>query len=362
MPDILLFGATGYTGRLTAAALHDRGADFAIAGRSRAKLEALAAETGSPAIHVVEAGDRSALVAALQGCKVLVTCVGPFVELGDTALDAALEAKVHYIDSTGEGTFVAEVIARDGDALEAGIALAPAMGFDEVPGAVATALAARGLDGAEIDVTYAMPRTGSTGTIVSALGILTKPGEWVENGTSRPVRAGQEERWSPMPAPLGPRRAVSFPLALARLAPLDVKLRSLRTFVTTGSAERLGMRFGAPLLGAILSTPLKKVVAAAVRKLPEGPDENQRERGKWTILAEAEAEGVWRNVAVTGTDVYGLTAKTLSFAAVQMASDGYGVSGVVSPVGAVPVETWITELTEMGVKIDTYAPAEEGDE
>lgn len=361
MADILLYGATGYTGRLTAAALQERGLSFAIAGRDRAKLEKLAAETGGPQIHVIPSGNRAALVQALEGSKVLVTCVGPFVDHGEMALQAAIEAKVHYVDSTGEGTFVAKVIAEDAAALNAGVALAPAMGFDEVPGSVATALAAEGLSAPQIDVTYALPRTASTGTIVSALGIITEPGEWIEDGTSRPMKAGDRERWSPMPPPLGPRRAISFPLALARLAPLDTKLRSLRTYVTSGTAERLGMRFGAPVLGAVMKTPAKSLVNAVVRRLPEGPDSDQRESGRWTILAEARADDGWRNVVLTGTDVYGLTARTLSFAAQTMAEDDYDGKGVVSPVGAVPVEAWVRELGEEGVEIQSYAPVEEGD-
>lgn len=361
MADILLFGATGYTGRLTAEALHARGASFALAGRNRQKLEMLAGETGEPEIHVVDAGDRTGLVSALDGCKVLVTCVGPFARLGDTALEAAIEAKVHYVDSTGEGTFVAKVIAEDAAALDAGIALAPAMGFDEVPGSIATALSARDLPGAEIDVTYALPRTASTGTIESALGIMTSPGEWVEDGTSHEIRAGHQERWSPMPPPLGPRRAVSFPLALARLAPLDTKLRTIRTYVTAGTTERLGMRFGAPVLGALLRTPAQGLISAAVRKLPEGPGPEDRANGRWTILAEARSEEGWRNVSITGTDVYGLTAGTLSFAATAMAADEYEVSGVVSPVGAIPLEAWVEEMKQHGVEIDIYAPVEEGD-
>lgn len=361
MADILLFGATGYTGRLTAAALHARGASFAIAGRNRRKLEALAADTGRPEIHVVDANDRADLVRALDGCKVLVTCVGPFVEHGETALQAAIEAKVHYVDSTGEGTFVARVIAEDAAALDAGIALAPAMGFDEVPGSVATALAANDLTGAEIDVTYALPRTASTGTIASALGIVTSPGEWVEDGTSHEIRAGHKERWAPMPPPLGPRRAASFPLALARLAPLDTQLRSIRTYVTTGTPERLGMRYAAPVLGALLATPAKALVNAGIRRLPEGPGSEGRANGRWTILAEAGSEEGWRNVVITGTDVYGLTARTLSLAATKMAAEDYEVTGVVSPIGAIPLEAWVEEMKQNGVEIDIYAPVEEGD-
>src|SRR3954463_3669649 len=103
MPRVVLFGATGYTGRLTAAEMARRGLDFAIAGRNKSKLEALAETTGNPPIHVADVDDVDALVAALEGARVLITCVGPFTELGETAVEAALRAKVNYADSTGEG-------------------------------------------------------------------------------------------------------------------------------------------------------------------------------------------------------------------------------------------------------------------
>ncbi|MEA2460537.1 MAG: hypothetical protein QOH90_714, partial [Actinomycetota bacterium] len=204
MPEVLLFGATGYTGRLTARALSRRGVSFAIAGRNRSKLEALAATVGDPQIRIAEAGDTPGLVKALEGCRVLITCVGPFVEMGDTAVEAALEAGVNYIDSTGEGTFIAKLIERDSDARSAGIAMAPAMGFDEVPGDVAATLACDGMPNAELDVTYAVPRTASLGTIRSTLGIILSEGPWLEDGRTRMISAGEETRWAPMPPPLGP--------------------------------------------------------------------------------------------------------------------------------------------------------------
>src|SRR5918996_5995884 len=65
MPDVLLFGASGYTGRLTAHALARRQIDFTIAGRDRAKLESLASEVGDPEIKIASVGDIDSLAAAL---------------------------------------------------------------------------------------------------------------------------------------------------------------------------------------------------------------------------------------------------------------------------------------------------------
>lgn len=354
MPDVVLFGATGYTGRLTAHALARRGVDFAIAGRSRAKLEDLAAATGGPDVRVAEVGDVDKLTSAIEDARVLITCVGPFVELGDAAAEAALRAKVHYIDSTGEGAFIQRLIARDRSARSAGIAMAPAMGFDEVPADSAATIATEGMDDAELVLTYALPSTGSRGTVRSALGIATTQAAWLEEGNRREVAAGAVSRWSPMPPPLGPKAATSFPLAEAHLAPRHLSLRKLETYVTTDPIQRTLLKTALPALRLGLSTGLgKAAVGAVLERLPEGPDHEAR-RGRWTILAEARAGAKWRNVAITGRDVYGLTAEFLSAGASVMAQEGFAVTGVVSPVQAVGIERWRKEFVDHDVVVETF--------
>lgn len=361
MPDVLLFGATGYTGKITAHALARRGVDFAVAGRNPEKLEKLAGETGAADARVVQAGDVAGLTAALSDVKVLVTCVGPFLQLGETAVEAALRAGVHYVDSCGEGPFVEALIRdRHEQALRAGIAMAPAMGFDEVPGDVATAIAAEGLDLPDIVLTYSFPSQASAGTLRSVLGIVGARGRWIVDGRNRWVRAGAETRWAPMPSPLGPRPGVAFPLAICHLAPLHVKANGFRTYSTVATWQRVAMRATMPALSVLLgSEAVRRVATKATAWLPEGPDDAARERGKWTILAEAVAsDGTWRNVVLTGTDVYGLTGRTLAAGAEAMARDGYPGKGVVAPVQAVGLDALRRELEDFGVRITEYAVEE----
>lgn len=358
MPDILLFGATGYTGKITARALSDRGADFVVAGRNAAKLERVADETGAADARVVDAGDVEGLTRALRDVKVLLTCVGPFLQLGWTAVEAALRAGVHYVDSTGEGPFIERLVReRHEDALRAGIAMAPAMGFDEVPGDVATALAADGLDLPEIALTYAFPSQASAGTLRSILGIVPSKARWTVDGKVRPVRTGQETRWAPMPPPLGPKAAVSFPLAICHLAPLHAKVSSFRTYSTVGTLQRVAMKATMPVVTALLSSDaVRSFATRMIDRLPEGPGDDARARGRWTILAEATTqEGAWRNVVLTGTDVYGLTGRTLAAAATTMAADGYSAKGVLAPVQAAGLEALRAELEGFGVRIVEYA-------
>ncbi|MEA2460434.1 MAG: hypothetical protein QOH90_611, partial [Actinomycetota bacterium] len=193
-------------------------------------------------------------------------------------------------------------------------------------------------------------------TIRSTLGIILSEGPWLEDGRTRMISAGEETRWAPMPPPLGPKRAVSFPLALGHLAPRHLELRALRLYATAGAVEAGGMRFGMPFLRWAFDSPVRPWIDKIVDRAPEGPTEDQRERSRWTILAEARSGSEWRNVTLQGTDYYGLTAETLTAAAIQMSADGYDVSGVVAPVEATGLNVLLDELSKHGVSIETYAP------
>jgi short subunit dehydrogenase-like uncharacterized protein len=359
MPDILVFGATGYTGKLVAHALAERGANFAIAGRDQARLEALAASTGDPDVRVASVADVDGLAAALGDCRVLLTCVGPFSELGWTAVEAALRARVNYLDSTGESSFVGRMIGEyEGRARSAGIAMAPALGFDEVPADVAATLAAEGFERPAVVLTYALPSGGSNGTIKSALGILAGAGTWIQNGRQVTITPGQHSRWSPMPPPLGPKPAISFPFASGHLIPQHLDLDALELYVTIGTPQRLGIRFALPLFRAVHSLEgprklIERAIEAARRS--GGPNEQQRRRW-WTILAEARSGDEWRNVAISGRDVYGLTARLLTVAAMRMAQPDYEATGVLAPVQAMGVDLLEKELLDNDIDITTYGP------
>jgi short subunit dehydrogenase-like uncharacterized protein len=352
--DIVLFGATGYTGRLTTEALARRGLDFAIAGRDPSKLESIARAHGNLETRLAEVGDVDSLVRALDGASVLVTCVGPFSALGWTAVEAALRAGVNYVDSTAEGKFIHRLKEDfDAQARTSGVALAPAMGFDEIPSDVAVSLAVEGLDTPEVVVTYAVPTTATQGTIRSALDILTSPGWMVSDGRLVETRTGERDRWAPLPPPLGVRRCVSAPLSIGRIAPMHLAVDSLDVYMTSAELQRLGLKLGLPAARVALSTGMGRWAAEAIiGRLPEGPGSNSR-RKRWTVMAEAKAGHRWRNVVLTGQDVYGLTGELLAFAAAQFLRER-PPPGVLAPVEALGLEILEKELIDRGVSIDAF--------
>lgn len=359
MPDVLLFGATGYTGSLTAEALGRRGASFAVAGRSPEKLEALAARTGAIDARVAAVGDVDALARALADVKVMITCVGPFEQLGDTAAEAAVRAGVHYIDSTGETSFIDRLVAQYGQrASDAGIVMAPAMGFDEVPADVALSLAVQGMSAADAVLTYTLPKRASTGTIRTVLGNIAKTdGRWLKDGERQPVTTGSRKRWAPMPPPLGPKLGVALPFAIGELAPMHLDLRSLELYGVVSRAQATAMKLSMPVVKPILGArPVQTLANKVLDSRSAGPDEAKRQADRWAILAEAREGNSWRNVALMGADVYGLTAETLAAGALKLARDGHERAGVMAPVQAMGLDTLQKELIDFGVDFQVYEP------
>jgi short subunit dehydrogenase-like uncharacterized protein len=360
MPDVLLFGATGFTGALTAEALGRRGADFVVAGRNLTKLEAVASRTGAADARKADVGDVDGLVRALGDVKALITTVGPFEQLGDTAAEAAVRAGVHYLDSTGETAFLDRLVSHYGQrAAEAGIVMAPAMGFDEVPADVAASLAVDQMAGADLVLTYAMPRRASTGTLRTlARNIATRDARWVSGGEHQTVGTASRSRWAPMPAPLGPKFSVAFPFSIGELAPMHLDLNSLELYGIVSRLQAGAMRTSMPVVKrALKAGPVQGAINALLNRMPDGPSAAARSKDRWSILAEARSGNQWRNVSLSGVDVYGLTAETLAAGALKLAREGHDGAGVLAPVPAIGLDALHKELIGAGVDIQIYEPA-----
>ncbi|MEA2395481.1 MAG: hypothetical protein QOJ82_3372, partial [Solirubrobacteraceae bacterium] len=135
---IVLFGATGYTGELAARALVARGARPVLAARNEARVRALADELGALEWAVADVERPDSVGELVTRGDVLVSTVGPFSRWGQPAVQAAVAAGAHYLDSTGEAVFVRDVFERHGlGAQAAGCGLLTAFGYDWVPGNLA---------------------------------------------------------------------------------------------------------------------------------------------------------------------------------------------------------------------------------
>jgi short subunit dehydrogenase-like uncharacterized protein len=145
--DLVVLGATGFTGRQAAAYVHEHGPAglrWAVAGRRAEALEAVAAACGGPAVRVVDTADADAVAALARETRVLLTTVGPYARYGAAVVAACARHGTDYVDITGETPWVREMIdAHQAEALASGARLVPLCGFDSVPSDLGAMLVAR---------------------------------------------------------------------------------------------------------------------------------------------------------------------------------------------------------------------------
>jgi short subunit dehydrogenase-like uncharacterized protein len=136
--DLVLYGATGFVGKLTAeylARAAPAGTRIALAGRSREKLEGVAADLGVDwPLVVADSGDPAALREMAERATAVATTVGPYRKYGGHVVDACAEAGTHYADLTGEVLFVRDCVERAGATAErTGARIVNSCGFDSIP-------------------------------------------------------------------------------------------------------------------------------------------------------------------------------------------------------------------------------------
>jgi short subunit dehydrogenase-like uncharacterized protein len=364
---IVLYGATGYTGALTAQAMVASGAHPVLAGRDQSRLSALAA-------RLSQAGDGTEFETAVAegpgplrdligAGDVLVSTAGPFMKVGRPVVAAAVEAGAVYLDSTGEPPFIRQVFEEFGPRAErTGAVLLTAFGYDYVPGNLAGALAlqAAGPAAARVKVGYFLRgdirgRT-SAGTRASVAGVLLEPGYAFRGGrivteriaahvTSFTVDGKKREALS-----IGSSEHFALPkLRLAAGAdgvPGQVPLTDVGVYLGWfGRATRL-VHYGSELATPVSSLPgVRRALDAAVGRI-------QRSRtapgpaaaiGSDVVAVASDASG--RDLAavhLTGGDPYSFTAPMLAWAAGKAAAGGVRSAGALGPVeafGAGPLES-----------------------
>jgi short subunit dehydrogenase-like uncharacterized protein len=355
--SVVLYGATGYTGRLVAGELASRGVEHVLSGRDAAKLYSLAGEREVPT-RAVPLDDERGLRRLLEDAPAVINCAGPFSLAGDALVRAAVDTRTHYVDSTGEQPFIRMVFERHGAAAErAGVALLPAIGFDYLPGDCIARIAAEGLEPLEeLVVAYAVKGFGmSRGTLRSGLEMM-KGGDVVyEDGDWRPAPHGVFRSRFDFPDPIGRQGMSRYPSGEVITVPRHTETRRVVSLITTRTtaphdAVAAIMPYVQPGFQLTLRTPLRGLLQRAVGALPEGPPEDERRAAEWTIVADAHAQdGRTIRATVRGVDVYGLTAVILVHAAGMLAAPGYDRAGALPPSIAFDPVAFLNFLGDHGV-------------
>jgi short subunit dehydrogenase-like uncharacterized protein len=359
---IVLYGATGYTGALTARAMVAAGARPVLAGRDQSRLSALAARLsragdGTGLETAVAAADGPGPLRDLIGAgDVLVSTAGPFLAVGRPVVAAAVEAGAVYLDCTGEPPFIREVFEDFGPRAErTGAVLLTAFGYDYVPGNLAGALAlqAAGPAASRVQVGYFVRgdigRGTSAGTRASAVGVLLEPGYAFRGGrivsersaahvTSFGIDGKKREAFS-----IGSSEHFALPrlrpgTAGADGAPAQASLTHVDVYLGWfGRATRL-VHYGSVLATPVSSLPgVRRAVDAAARRIQRSrtaPGAAAAIRSDVVAVARDPSGKELAVVRLTGGDPYSFTAQILAWAAGKAAADGMRPAGALGPVEA----------------------------
>ena len=359
---IVLFGATGYTGRLVAEGMVERGLKPVLAARSRDKLEALAAELGGGLeTATADVSDPPSVSALVEGGDVLVTTVGPFVRWGTPAAAAAVTNGAHYIDSTGEPPFIREVFERYGPpAADAGIGMLTAFGYDWVPGNLAGALALEraGEPATRVDVGYFVTGTGlsaSGGTKASLVGVVSEPAFSFRDGRVQTERGGKRVRSFRVRSKdlQGVSVGSSEHFTLPRLSP---GLREVNAYLGWfGPASRAVQVVSGASSIAMKAPGAQSLWNAVTERFVQGstggPDAESRSKSGSHIVGIAyDAEGRrLSEVHLSGVNAYTFTGKILAWGAERVAAGELKGTGALGPVDAFGLDALVAGCADAGL-------------
>ncbi|GAA3486729.1 MULTISPECIES: saccharopine dehydrogenase family protein [Streptomyces] len=384
--DIVLFGASGFVGELTAAHLAEHApADcrWALAGRSLTKLERLRerlAKTRPACADVplvqADSADAAGLRELARSTRVLATTVGPYLRYGEALVAACAEAGTDYLDLTGEPEFVDRMyLGYDAVARRSGARLVHSCGFDSVPHDLGAYFTVRQLpEGVPLRVDGYVRTNArfSGGTFASALEAM---------GRGRQMLRAARERRAAEPRPEGGRRArASFgaPHRSGELGMWALPLPTIDAQVVERSAsalERYGPDFryrhfaavkwlpvavgGAAAVGSVLAlaqVPAARRWLGSLVAPGTGPDAELRARSWFTVRFVGEGGGRRVYTEVSGGDPgYGETAKILAESALSLAFDELpGTAGQVTPAAAMG-DALVERLRAVGIRFRVAA-------
>jgi short subunit dehydrogenase-like uncharacterized protein len=309
----LIYGATGFTGKLTARVAKEKGLAPILAGRNEAKLKAVAQPLGLQ-YRVFDLADVAAIDAALSAVDAVLHIAGPFSATSKPMADACLRTGTHYLDITGEIDVFEALARRDSEAKRAGIMLLPGVGFDVVPSdCLALHLKQKLPDATHLTICIG-------GSIGGSDGVTRGTAKSMIEAVPQGARVRLDGRIVTLSARPG---ETAFDFGEGPLATIVIPWGDVSTaYYSTGipnieirMAATPQMRAGANMPGfvrRIVGTALvQSLLKARVDRMPEGPDEDVLRTGHRILVGfVANAKGETARARLRTGQGYMLTAQT----------------------------------------------------
>jgi hypothetical protein len=351
---VIVYAASGYTGRLTCESLTALRIPFVAAGRSQTRLDEVVTEMrarGAECEAQVAEHTPLGLRKLFAGARVVVNISGPFSLLGHAVVDAALVEGCHYVDSTGEQDFMLDLRNDYGPTFEhARLALAPSSSFLWALGTTAAevCLETPGID--SLDVVYAPPSLQTVSSLQSMIRSARRPGYSIADGKLAllPIADIQKKE---LPG-LKPRKALRTGAGEAAFFLDNPRVKNCDTWFANDTLARIAPYFGlwSRLSNVISGQTLDQWSDALTLKFKKDPPQEDPSSSRFIVAATGTGGGKRVRVVADGVSCYDLTGFTAAISA-QYLLDGkaqrFGYGSMAQLFGA---RTVLTRLEERGTK------------
>jgi short subunit dehydrogenase-like uncharacterized protein len=326
---VLVYGASGHTGRFVVDELLRRGLTPVLAGRSAERLDALGPRYAGLEHRVVGLDDPDLLRQAMEGVGAVINCAGPFLDTGIPIARAAVAAGAHYLDVTAEQPAVQELYRElDAAAREAGVAVVPAMAFY---GGLADLLVSAALDGEsgadEVEIAIGLDRwwptagTRVTGERNTATRLVIRDGALAPLAAPAPTGT-----WS-YPGPLGDQEVVELPFSEVITIARHLDVRELRSYINTA--------------------PIAQIRDAGTPP-PTAVDEAGRSAQQFVVEVVVRRGSETRRISAAGQDIYAFSAPIVVEGVVRLLDGRFRGPGAVAPGEAFDAAEVLAALAEDG--------------
>ncbi|GAB2487411.1 saccharopine dehydrogenase NADP-binding domain-containing protein [Nocardiopsis aegyptia] len=331
---VLVYGASGHTGRFVVAELVRRGLEPVLSGRGSDRLAELGRRYPGLEVRPADAGDAEALAKAVVDVAAVVNCAGPFLDTAGPVAAAAVEAGAHYLDVTAEQPAVQALYRAYGaGGVPRGVVVLPAMAFyggladllasavaDRVGGAAEAVTTAVGLDR-----WWPTEGTRATGRRNTARRLVVADGRLV------PLEEPARSRTWDFPAPLGRHAVVDLPF----------------TEVVT-----MHRHLGAGRIDSYLSrAPLAELRDPATGG-PQASDGTGRSAQRFAVDVRVRVDGVDHRAVATGRDIYAVTAPLVAEAVIRVLDGRVRAHGAVAPGEVFDAADFLAALSPRPLEVE----------
>lgn len=329
---LLIYGSTGYTGRLIADLAREQRLTPVLAGRNAEAVKRQADALGFEH-RAFPLDDPRAIDDGLRGVQAVLHCAGPFTQTSAPMADACLRNGVHYLDITGEIEVMEALAARDAEARAAGVMLMPGTGFDvvpsdclalhlkqQLPAATHLMLGIRGTGALSHGTATTMVEHRARGGVIRRNGRLVKvPTAW----RARAIDFGDGKQ----------RTAITIPWGDIATAYRTTGIPNIEVYAAVARPVRYlaaATRYLGPLLG---SSFVKRFLKRRIDARPAGPDDHELKHGASFVWGRVtDEQGNVAEGRIRGPNGYLLTAHTALLIA-QRVLAGKATPGFQTPAG-----------------------------